>query len=244
MRRALHAMALSLVFVPVGLAVIASWAESTVLIRRIAAGGLPLAVENLSNAISSGTVTSATTTITTTADTTLVVLVIAYRRNSSQSVTAVTLNGVDMTLSTQTSSAPKRIRIEYYENPGAGTFDMAVTMSASVPGFAMRALSFTGATVAPFNDQATVGSVTTSTLTFTTQSGDLVITGLTKQDPATSEPNMNSPDTTIWHDADYSSSGNGGHFKIAVSSATGTSKDVNYSWTSAANHAFAGAVLR
>jgi hypothetical protein len=204
------------------------------------------AVENLSNGISSGTVTSATTTITTTANTTLVVLVSAWRRSGSQSATATTFGGTSMTTSTQTVSDQMRIRISYILSPGAGTFPIALTLSASTPGFAMRAISFTGSTVAPLNELQNTGSVTTSTLTFVSQSGDLILTGMTKQDASTSEPVLNTANSTIWYDTDFNSGGgsNGGHFKIAITSATGVSTPVNYSWPTAANHGIAGCGLR
>jgi hypothetical protein len=139
-----------------------------------------------------------------------------------------------------------RVRSEYITNPGAGTFNIAVTMSASVPGFSMRALSFTGSTGVPQDPLSTIGSVTTSTLTFTTGEGNLVLTGIAKQDPSTSEPSLNSPNSTLWYDTDFGSTGNGAHFKIAVSLATSLvfTTAVNYSWTSAANHAFAGTVIK
>jgi hypothetical protein len=209
-------------------------------------GGATLSVENFSGGVSSAAVTSATETITTTANTTLVVTVIAYRRNSGQSVNATTLNGVDMPTSTQTAADVMRVRVVYSTSPGVGTWNVCTTMSASVPGFAMRTMTFTGTTTNPLNELQTTGSVTTSTLTFTTNTGDLVLTGMTKQDSSTSEPALNATNTTLWYDTDFNSAGagNGGHFKIAISSSTGSTKAVNYSWTTAANHAFAGCVIR
>lgn len=229
------------------------WAGSagaTVVVRRAAAGGA-LAVETVGGTISSGTLTTTNLSFTTTADTDVLLVYVAFRRNASQTVSAITYNGFDLVLSTQNPNQQMRTQIWYTTATAAlsaGTHNISITMSASVPGFGMSAISLkNSANPTPVDKfQNTTQSVTTSSATFNSISvGDISTSLLCKQDASTSEPTLNTSGAVLQVDFDFNSggAGNGGHFKVATRVATTTSDTLNFSWSSAANHGHVGSTV-
>jgi hypothetical protein len=194
------------------------------------------------NNISSGSVTSASMSFTCTANTKLLLVGIGYRRNGGQNPT-ITYAGSNLT-QLDFAGGSMAAGLYFLRNPTSGSNNVVVTMSASVPGLAVAALSFTGVTTDPDSSAAgTAGSVTTSTQTRNTSSGDFLVGVLVKQDPTTSNPTKNTAGDTLQHDFTFSSLGNGGYFKMTTSTATGATTDTNFSWTTAANRAHAAGVV-
>ena len=238
------------------LAGVANAARGLVIIPRaptesVGGGGGVLEVESVgTNHISSGVVTTASMTYTTTADTDMIVLGIAWRRNSGQGVSSInwTVAGgsaepLSQITDTTSPSAQKRTQLYFLRNPGVGTGNINVTMTEAVPGLGFAAANISGTNSDPINGDAQAASVTTSSATATTTVGDILITVMTKQDPSTSEPTLNTSGAVLQKDFDYSSGGNGGHFKFTTQVADATSETINYSWTTAANHAHSHGVI-
>ncbi len=212
-------------------------------------GGSP-AIETIGTTISSSVVTSSSMVFTCGGSTDMLLVGISLRRGAGQDPTHVTWSDgsttYNMTLSTRTSSSHQFRNYWYYlSNPASGTGNIVVTYSAATTGVGVVSASITGTTsTAPVNPYIhTTQSVTTSSATATTSTGDIFLSLMIKQDSTTSEPTLNTADATLHKDLDYSSGGNGGHLKFASVVADASSETINYSWTTAANHAHAGIVI-
>lgn len=239
MRRALTFLALLVLAAP-------AFAENTALVIRRSTvggsggggGGIPFALESIGPGISSGTVTSSSMSFTTTSSTTLLALGVVYRDNTGQGINSCTWNGSEFFTWLNGDHGQMSASTLFLRNPSAGTHNIVCTLTATTAGFAMNAAAYTGVHNDPIMESAgNAGSVTTSTVTQTTTSGQLLMSVLVKQDPSTSTPVLNTAGAFKVFSSTFSSSGSGGFFDITTTTATTPSTSLNYSWTSAANHA-------
>jgi hypothetical protein len=213
--------------------------HATVLIRRPGVVASAPAVEVVASTDSRANTVSSTCTITTSANTTKVFALLAYRRNASQSILGCTFNGVAMTDSGATATLNIRTSIFYLNNPGSVTNgNISCTLSASSPGIGLSGIAFTGATVIK-STGTSAAAVTTSSATISSglAVGDIMLDFFEKQDPTTSDPTLTTAGANLRINYTFSTVSNGGFFKSATIAATGTSQDINFSWTSSGNAA-------
>lgn len=185
---------------------------------------------------SGGSASSLTWAHTTSTNSNRLLLVSAnWNNNGSKTVSSVTYGGVSLTLSTDTSASSQLGEGVYYlVNPGTGTQNIVITMSASCPGVGGISNSFYNVNQStPLGTGAVhenVGSFVSSLYsTATSNTGELVIDFLNKQNTATGDPTAGASQTSL-KNISYSAAGNGGYI-TSSSKAGSASVPMSWSWT-------------